>query len=230
MIDEQGNIVLYPTANYDMKDEYGAPTDYKVARGTIHFTVNSRVENHLGGSGWEGDENYVIIANLASILESDEAPVAANCVDTYFESNPGEPLVLPGAILLKPIEGESFKENIKRVQEAMVQAGAKDIYMAGAHYLLGGSSHERYKDAEDFQHAFRAMCVKTGIRSEGLHDGSSDELVEKKFCGKDVLDAEDPEPLTFIRACTANQRWAVLNGVLPTAKRTSTLDSLDFAM
>ena len=226
--DEQGNIIIYPNANYDITNEDGTTSDSQIARGTIHFTVNSRVENHMYGNHWEGDENYVIISNLGSLLEHGEVPVAANEVDTYFESSPGDPLVMPGAILLKPIKGESFEDHKIRVQNAMRQEGAKDIFVAGEHYLRG-TSNGTHEKAEDFQKAFSAMCIKEGIRKEGVHMGTQDVLVESAFYGNSVLDSECIKPETFMRACAANQRWAACNGVLPTAKRVNKFSGSAFS-
>lgn len=227
IIDENGNILLQPSAQYNLNNEDGTPSEYRIARGTIHFTVNSRVANHMNGNNWDSDNNYVIISNLGSLLDNGEVPVAANDVDTYFESNPGKPLVLPGAILLEPIKGESIEDHNKRVQDAMRQAGAQDIFLAGPQYLLGTSSGP-HKEANDFQEAYSAMCVKKGIRIEGLHMGTADELVESAFSGNSLLYPESVKPETFIRSCVANQRWAACNGLIPLAKRVNKFSGSKF--
>lgn len=219
-VDEHGNVILYPTANYDgATGDDGIPRQ-RTARGTIHFTVNSRVEDHILGDGWEGDDNYVVVAALGSVLDGGTSPVAVNDVDTYFESNPGQPLILPNAILLAPIKGETLDENKKRVEEAMLAAGAEDTFSAGPHYLESHTEQGgKFANSNDFSIALYMLCVRLGLPRAPLHNGTPDHMVETAFYGDGFVEPGDVNPTSFIQACSANQRWAACNGLVPIANR-----------
>ena len=230
IIDEQGNIILYPTAFYDLEtfNEDGTPTkNAPVARGTIHFTVNSRVENHMFGSDWESSHNYIIVVNLADLIDNGILPVAANPVDTYFESNPGQALVLHGAEVIEPIDNETFDANRHRVTDTMRRHGAKDVFVAGPHYLNGqlifrDGIDSQYGSSEEFSHAFSRLCTKEGILLSPLHMGTPDALTEvASYTENDVMQF----PVTFASACSSNQRWAACNGRFPV--RTNTPPQFD---
>jgi hypothetical protein len=225
IIDEQGNIVLHPTAFYDLEtvNEDGTRTkNAPVARGTIHFTVNSRVENHMFGGDWESSHNYIIVVNLADMIDNGILPVAANPVDTYFESNPGQPLVLHGAEVIEPIDNESFDANRLRVTDTMRRHSAKDVFVAGPHYLNGqlifrDGIDSQYESSEEFSHAFSRLCTKEGILLSPLHMGTPDALTEvASYTEDDVMQF----PGTFASACSANQRWAACNGRFPVRIKT----------
>lgn len=238
-VDEDGNVVLYPTAYYDMEQQNDDGTTTimpPVARGTIHFMVNSKVKPHaFNGANWEGTDKYVIIVNLAEMLRHGTAPVAANPVDTYFESSPGSPLILQGATVVSPEKGgqsgqeESEDQYEKRVQEAMILQGAQDIFMpdGGGHYLSGYLTGNKFKNADQFSVAYSLLCDKYGIPSTGLHMGTPDERTDLAYYDDDQPEWRLP-PEVYAKACDANQQWAVYNGRLPTRSRRKIENDLIF--
>lgn len=90
--DANGNIILTSAAQ--------KRTDM-LPRASLHFTLNSRVEDNDGGS-WALD-NKIIVANLARAVDaSGRMPSSLDGVDTWFNLNPGEHVTLPGAIVIEP--------------------------------------------------------------------------------------------------------------------------------
>lgn len=72
-----------------------------MTRGTIHFTLGGEITSAYGGGGWE-DMPYVITGDLSKIREANGNPLMINPVDTYFLTNPGQPLLIPGGHLTMP--------------------------------------------------------------------------------------------------------------------------------
>lgn len=87
---EAGQIVLY---NASTKREDRLP------RSTVHFTPNGEVSSHLGGT-W-GNENRLIVTNLAKMMEQNGAPRTMASADTFFSVGPGEAIALPDALTIE---------------------------------------------------------------------------------------------------------------------------------
>ena len=68
-------------------------------RASLHFSVNHVVTDHLYGS-WN-DAGYVVIAPLTSAIDRNGAPASLYGVDTWWERDPGSPIELPGAVVLR---------------------------------------------------------------------------------------------------------------------------------
>lgn len=73
----------------------------KYPRSTLHFTLNHVVESHMEGNFDEND--VVIVAPLSKMIEENGLPESMAAVDTWWNLNPGQELVLPeDTIVLTP--------------------------------------------------------------------------------------------------------------------------------
>lgn len=75
-----------------------------MTRGTVHFTLGGEITSAYGGGGsgrWE-DMPYVITGDLSKIRKANGNPLMINPVDTYFLTNPGQALLIPGGHLTMP--------------------------------------------------------------------------------------------------------------------------------
>lgn len=75
-------------------------TKGKVLRNTVHTALNHKVAGHMYGS-W-GDAGYVVISPFEKMMEANGVPTVLNTVDTYWATNPGEPLVFANGTLVAP--------------------------------------------------------------------------------------------------------------------------------
>lgn len=88
---------FYPTFNeklgrWVIKSSWSASDGYQ-PRDTIHFTLNHVVTSHNDG-GWD-DVPLVIVAPLQDMMEENGKPANLNTIDTFWEVNPGQDLILP---------------------------------------------------------------------------------------------------------------------------------------
>jgi hypothetical protein len=83
-----GAVVLHDTF-----DHSGFP------RASIHFALNHVVEANMMRTG-EG-ASYIVLADLPKLIEANGKPRVLNGVDTWWVRNPGEPLILPDAIIVR---------------------------------------------------------------------------------------------------------------------------------
>lgn len=86
-IGSDGAVLLRSTADL---------SDGSYIRHSIHFSLDATVVGHEFGN-WDG-KKYTIVDGFGSVLAARKRPptsLASN--DTWFEQNPGEPLVLPTA-------------------------------------------------------------------------------------------------------------------------------------
>jgi hypothetical protein len=91
--DSQGNVVLWAASQ---------KRDDVFPRASLHFTLNSQVAPHVEAQNAWGVNERLIVANLATTMEqNDRKPTAINGIDTWFVSNPGEPVTLPGALVVE---------------------------------------------------------------------------------------------------------------------------------
>ncbi len=112
-IDENGAVHLQP-AGAHRPDEY--------PRSSLHFTVNGEVESHMFGK-WD-ETNRLIITNFKKTVDKNGLPATGCDVDTFFDVDPGEDLVLPDALIL-----EARKDGELMTQEGNVLSYAhKDKY------------------------------------------------------------------------------------------------------
>ena len=68
-------------------------TDYRYLRNHIHFTIEHRVSNVMGGN-WD-DANIMVVASLKDTIDANDKPLGMSAQDTYFETTPGHNLQLP---------------------------------------------------------------------------------------------------------------------------------------
>jgi hypothetical protein len=105
-----------------------------VPRGTVHFTLNHRVVDHIGGS-FDGEQT--VLAPLDQALEANGRPIGLAGIDTYFATGPGEGVALPGAVVVRPgggqdrpvivtDEGRNFKSEGFRPEDAKLIAEAME--------------------------------------------------------------------------------------------------------
>jgi hypothetical protein len=73
----------------------------ELIRNTVHFSLNGPINSAFGGGGWE-NMPYVISGNLSDMRDANGNPLMVNPVDTYFLTNPGQPLLIPNAELTMP--------------------------------------------------------------------------------------------------------------------------------
>jgi hypothetical protein len=90
--DEDGTVILNSAG--DLRED-------RLPRASLHFTVNGVVTSHIGGQ-WDTSQR-VILGNFQSTVDANRAPDVMNPVDTFFDLNPGEPLRLPGAIIVEGV-------------------------------------------------------------------------------------------------------------------------------
>lgn len=89
--DENGNALLYAAS---------AKRPDRFPRATIHFTPNGEVRSHMGGE-WT-NANRLIVASFADMIQENGVPDGMASVDTYFATDPTEPVVLPDARIIEP--------------------------------------------------------------------------------------------------------------------------------
>lgn len=86
-IDESGTASIHTRS-----DTQGYP------RSSLHFTLNHKVEGHLFGS-WE-DSGFTVVAPITKAIEENGLPANLYGIDTWWNMNPGQPVNLPGAIVI----------------------------------------------------------------------------------------------------------------------------------
>ncbi|MCH7492680.1 hypothetical protein IID19_03790 [Patescibacteria group bacterium] len=97
-------------SGYSMESTFdGSKGD--MLRNTVHFSMNHHVTSHMSGN-WDHSP-YVVLSPFSKMIEANGKPANINTVDTYFEQNPNQPVILPeGTFLVGPgaVEsGELFK-------------------------------------------------------------------------------------------------------------------------
>lgn len=104
----------YPEFNKDigrwvMRSTYDATDGYQ-PRVTVHTALNHVVNSHAGGQ-WE-EMPIVVIAPLEDMIKENGLPCGIQSVDTFWELNPGQDLVLPESTRILapgPVESESIQ-------------------------------------------------------------------------------------------------------------------------
>ena len=95
---DDGTVSLKPYAHHTLG------TDEAVPRSTLHFTINSKVEDHLMGS-W-GAGNKVIVTSGKRMFEDNGNPAALRSIDSFWEVSPGQSLRLRNASVVNPHSDE----------------------------------------------------------------------------------------------------------------------------
>ncbi|MFZ4585484.1 MAG: hypothetical protein ACOYNI_09700 [Acidimicrobiia bacterium] len=87
--DETGAVVLRTRQDAD-----GYP------RASLHFAINHVVKSHLYAQVWDS-QDYVVVGTLGAAVATNGAPATLNGVDTWWARDPGAPVRLPDAILVR---------------------------------------------------------------------------------------------------------------------------------
>jgi hypothetical protein len=144
LLDEDGSPML---------DSEGRP--YDLYRDTIHFSVNHVVAGHMARASMK--ESNIIIVPLRSVVEANKGSLdTLYTVDTYFTPEPGKPLRLPGARVIKNTGQESMATELSEMMKDM--GGKGRVFEPGSHYSSAGA------DA-----VVREAGLEMGIAGYGLH-------------------------------------------------------------
>lgn len=162
--DEKGNILL-TSAGQKRADMW--------PRASLHFTVNSRVEDNDGGT-W-ATNNRLVVANLARMIDSSHGriPASLDGVDTWFNVNPGEKLALPDAIV---IEGRPEGALIDE-QPGLMTYLAKESYTPdeeGQIKSLAEHSGIKFRDEAKLDSILRDVVLSKAMTREGAPLGVQD--------------------------------------------------------
>jgi hypothetical protein len=82
-----------------LQSPYNA-TGGKISRSSIHGSLNGIISAHLGGD-W-GRCDYVVIGNVARIVDRNGPPASLQGVDTFWTRAPGVDLIIPDARVVMP--------------------------------------------------------------------------------------------------------------------------------
>lgn len=97
--DADGNIILRPAGHYALNDPEGT------ARSSVHFTINSEVQNHMFGT-WNGD-NKLIVTSGKSMFDANGNPTSLRSIDSFWQVSPGKTVKLPDATVVSPYVDET---------------------------------------------------------------------------------------------------------------------------
>jgi hypothetical protein len=140
--DENGDLILRPANDYEMLDKDGNPIldeqgrPYDLYRDTIHFAVNHVVEGHMMRGSKE--ESNIIVVPLRSVVEANKGSLdTLYTIDTYFTPEPGKPLRLPGARVIKNTGQERIGGELSEMMKEM--GGNGRTFNGGSHYSSPGA-------------------------------------------------------------------------------------------
>ena len=140
--DDEGNVILQPLAAHtDSAQPY--------ARSSLHFTPNGQVASHSYGA-WD-QSNKLIVTNMQETIDRNGLPASMNSSDTYFTRSPGEVLVLPGALVVEPVEN---------IEDGSIIAEDSE----GCKYV----ARDDYTDKQ--KQVIAQLVVEYGITSDGYSD------------------------------------------------------------
>lgn len=116
--DKNGDILLYPNAHYGAND---------YARATTHFTAEAPVQSHLYGN-W-ASTNKKIFSPLSSMINDNGLPSNLRSIDSWWTTNPGQPLRLSNASVTIPFtDSKSYMEEL--VKRGLATSGKMPPIMA----------------------------------------------------------------------------------------------------
>ena len=95
-----GTVTLKPAAHHRLGTEESYP------RSSVHFTINSKVEDHVMGS-WDA-ANKLIVTSGRKVIDANNNPAALRSVDTFWEIGPGENMILRNASVVSPHNNQSI--------------------------------------------------------------------------------------------------------------------------
>ena len=109
---KNGDIEMYPGGNY-----YDSP------RPSFHTTLEGVVQNHALQNNW-GAAQTKIISSLGSLMKSNGKPRSANPIDTWWNLNPGQPLIYKNAAVIRPFTDEVLYEE-ELIKRGLIEKGKK---------------------------------------------------------------------------------------------------------
>lgn len=121
-------------------------------RTTLHFSLNSPVENFAGGANWSSSR-YGVISSLKATVDANRG--GANLenllgADTYFDVDPDETFVLPkGSLLIMPSTAK-VSEDDESKPDYIVTYQVKDYTPTEAGELIKQNSSDQYSDTTEF--------------------------------------------------------------------------------
>jgi hypothetical protein len=180
-LDKDGNIVMYPTGAYNKE----------VSRGSIHWTLNQLVRDHLMGS-WSPLEQK-IIAPLSSLIKNNGLPYRADVLDTFFMKGPGEALKIKDYNIVTPMANSNqyMAELIKRglfnsgdeIPDFAIDAARKEVLVKAPSRPVNQWSPE---DMQQFlQNQGRAIeAAKEGL---GVNPGPIDDAAVRNWARQNKI-------------------------------------------
>jgi hypothetical protein len=170
--DENGDLILRPANDYEMLDKDGNPLldgegrPYDLYRDTIHFAVNHIVAGHMMRGSQE--KSNIIVVPLRSVVEANKGSLdTLYTIDTYFTPEPGKPLRLPGARVIKNMGQESIGGELSEMMKEM--GGNGRTFNGGSHYSSPGA------DALTSE-----VGLGLGVLANGLHSSLPGGYFEKQ--------------------------------------------------
>jgi len=163
-------------------------TKGKVLRNTVHTALNHKVAGHMYGS-W-GDAGYVVISPFEKMMEANGVPTVLNTVDTYWATNPGEPLVFANGTLVAPGGSEvqglyqqegnvvKFKsagldrQDLINLAEYSRQNGYQDGFSRSIDETLSGALHP-YGSAMELAEQWNFDTTQQALNQFLYHDSNS---------------------------------------------------------
>ncbi|HIH10721.1 TPA: hypothetical protein HA241_00860 [Candidatus Woesearchaeota archaeon] len=163
-------------------------TKGKVLRNTVHTALNHKVAGHMYGS-W-GDAGYVVISPFEKMMEANGVPTVLNTIDTYWATNPGEPLVFSNGTLVAPggaeVQGLYQQEgNVVKFKSAGLdrqdlinlakysrQNGYQDDFSRSIDEALSGALHP-YGSAMELAEQWDFSTTQQALNQFLYHDSNS---------------------------------------------------------
>ena len=156
--DDEGNILLRPMGDHELKKRDGTPGEYH--RGTLHFSVNHYVGGHEDRTG--GASNVIIVPMTEIVDQNPDSLENLYPIDSWMVPPPGEAIKIPKnkAKVVKTVGDEESGRKI--VDDALREMGMKIPISPGKHYT----------ETPGAQKALNDMAADRGITST-IHNGGS---------------------------------------------------------
>jgi TP901 family phage tail tape measure protein len=119
--DKNGNVVLHTYGDQNIG------TDVAYPRASLHFTLEDTVKSHMQGQ-WDSAQNK-IVSRLSTMIDDSGLPYQLNSTDTWWMRNPGQPLKISDASVIKPFTNySSYADEL--ISRGLMKAGDDTPIMA----------------------------------------------------------------------------------------------------
>jgi hypothetical protein len=98
---KDGSVSLFPAGHHV------AGTSGEYPRASVHFTLETPVVTNNGGT-WSSDE-IRIVSDLSSMIKDNKLPHTLRSDDTWWQINPGKPIKISNAIIIRPVKNADEK-------------------------------------------------------------------------------------------------------------------------